>query len=54
MFIGLHLRKFQLQVIVVGVNLMTLFEHVIDAIKQINFFKRKEKNNFSWFHFTMV
>lgn len=42
MLVGLHLRVFKMQVIVVGVDLMTLFEHVIDVIKQINFLKRNQ------------
>jgi hypothetical protein len=36
-FIGLHLRKLHIEMIVVGVNLVSLFEHVIDAVQQIYF-----------------
>lgn len=41
-FVALHLRELEMEMIVICVNLMTLFKHVIDRIYEIYFLKRKK------------
>lgn len=33
-FVGLHLRIFEMKVIVIGVNFVTFFKHLIDAVEK--------------------
>lgn len=39
-FIRLHLWEFEMEMIVIGVDFMTFFEHIIDAIEEIDFLNK--------------